>query len=150
MENNNLEIPCTRFVFDPSSGKHEDETGMAADQKTNGKFIRGPIPFNWVQAANALPGKAGPVGFALWFLKGVKKSDTFAVTAQIELLAGCTRQALSRALLNLQSANLIKLKHRSGARHVVTILLMKIENHDPAIANSTDGNLPPARVQIGS
>lgn len=107
-------IPTTKLAFNPGTGKH-------GKQAKADRFIRGPIPFDWVQKANALPGKAGAVGFALWFIKGVKRSSTFAVTAEAETLAGCSRQAFARGLDALASINLISIVRCAGARPRVTI-----------------------------
>lgn len=85
------------------------------------RFILGPISFDWMQKANALPGKAGAVGLALWFIKGVKRSSTFAATAEAEALAGCSRQAFARGLDALESRGLISIVRRPGARPRVTI-----------------------------
>lgn len=108
-------IPVSRRTFNARSGKH----GVATKAD---RFVKGPIPFDWLRAANALPGKAGAVGLALWFLKGVKQSTTFAVTAEAEELAACTRQAFARGLLALADAGLILVTSRRGARPVITML----------------------------
>lgn len=107
-------IPTTRLVFNPRSGKHGESTRAA-------RFIRGPISFDWMQKANDLPGKAGAVGLALWFLKGVKRSSTFAVTAEAKALAQCSRQAFARGLAALAAAGLISVQSKKGARPTVTI-----------------------------
>ncbi len=107
-------IPTTRLAFNPRSGKHGESTRAA-------RFIRGPISFNWMQKANDLPGKAGAVGLALWFLKGVKRSSTFAVTAEAETLAKCSRQAFARSLAALAAAGLISVQPKKGARPTITI-----------------------------
>lgn len=125
-------IPTTRYRFNRDSGRLE------AGHKSN-RFIKGPIPLSWVQAANALPGKAGAVGLALWFLKGVKRSSTFALTAEIQSLAGCGRQAESRALGVLHDAGLIALHRRPGARPIVTICS---ENLELADCSSSADQLP--------
>jgi hypothetical protein len=85
------------------------------------RFICGPIPFDWIQKANTLPGKAGAVGLALWFIKGVKRASTFAVTAEAEALAGCSRQAFARGLDALAFSGLIHIVRCPGARPRVTI-----------------------------
>lgn len=86
------------------------------------RFIQGPIPYDWVKRANQLPGKAGSVGISLWFLKGVKKSDTFLLTQEFDALAGCGRKAIYHALDELEEAGLIKVSSRAGGRPEVTIL----------------------------
>lgn len=107
-------IPTQRLVWDPTTGKHREW------KKTN-PFIKGPIPLDWVMQANALPGKAGAVGLALWFLAGVKRRMTFKVTAEAERVAACTRQAFSNGLYALEDAGLIAVKRHAGARPEVDI-----------------------------
>ena len=74
--------------------------------------------------ANALPGKAGAVGIALWFLAGVKNSMTFKVTAEAVPVAACSRQAFSRGLDALEDANLVTVRRRLGTRPEVTIQIV--------------------------
>ena len=107
-------IPTTKLAFNPRSGKHGESTRAT-------RFIRGPISFEWMQKANDLPGKAGAVGLALWFLKGVKRSSTFAVTAEAEALAKCSRQAFARGLAALAVAGLISVQPKQGGRPTITI-----------------------------
>ena len=71
--------------------------------------------------------KAGAVGIALWFLVGVKKSQSFRATRQIEEIAGCGRKAVYAALDALENAGLIKFSPAPGARPIVEIL--KLDSH---------------------
>lgn len=107
-------IPTIKLAYNPSTGRHGKQARVD-------RFIRGPIPFEWMQKANVLPGKAGAVGLTLWFLNGVKRSSTFAVTAEAEALAGCSRQAFARGLDALASINLIRIVRCPGARPRVTL-----------------------------
>lgn len=107
-------IRSVRLYYNPSTGNH-----IKKDQSRF--FIAGPIPFQWAQKANSLPGKAGAVGLSLWFLKGLKRSFSFAVTAKAVELSGCSRQAFSRGLAALAKAKLISVHARSGARPIVEI-----------------------------
>ena len=87
-------------------------------------FIQGPIPLGWMHKAAALGGKALAVGISLWFLKGVKKSNTFRVTKESQTIASCTRQTYNSALSTLESAGLIKLYSSVGRRPLVNILTL--------------------------
>ncbi len=118
MAQNALAIPVVRYVFSGESGEYLPSPQMSAN-----RFIRGPIPYDWISKANGLPGKAGAVGLALWFLAGVKKSHSFIVTAEAIALSGCTRQAFYRGLKALAGLQLIQVTPRKGGRHAVTICL---------------------------
>lgn len=108
-------VPVKRLAYNPNTGKHE----LRAPTE---KFIRGPIPLEWIARANALPGKAGAVGLALWFLVGVQKSRTVKLTGEVERIAACGRKALYPALAALEKAGLVTVERKPGARAVVTIL----------------------------
>lgn len=107
--------PVKRLAYNPNTGKHELRA-------PGDKFIKGPIPLGWITRANALPGKAGSVGLALWFLVGVKSSRTIKLTGEVEQIAACDRKALYPALTALETAGLITVERRPGARAVVAIL----------------------------
>ncbi len=124
MDHDDADIPTIRLVF--NGRKH-----IHIQKKIEPKFILGPIPYDWMKCANSLPGKAGTVGFSLWFLRGVKSSNTFAITAEANGLAACSRQAFARGLLALVDARLIEIKSRPGARPLVT-LLCGFDNGKPA------------------
>src|SRR5437588_1131274 len=63
-----------------------------------GRFLKGPVPWSWIVAASALPGKALIVGLSLWRLAGALKSRTVTLgNADLEPF-GVDRAAKSRAL----------------------------------------------------
>lgn len=109
------QIPVTRYIFNPETESH---TARAPAKK----FIKGPIPLDWISRANALPGKAGAVGLALWFLTGVQKSQTVKLTGEVEKIAGCGRKAVYAGLAALEGAGLVWVERRKGARAVVAII----------------------------
>ncbi len=113
------DIPTRRLAYVPSAGKHQEVVSAAP-------FIKGPIPRDWITTANALPGKAGAVGIALWFLSGVKGSATFKVTAEARQVAACSRQAFSRGLDALEDAGLVAVQRRSGNNPEVTIQKLRV------------------------
>lgn len=107
--------PVIRLAYNPTTGTHEVRTPTA-------KFIKGPIPLGWISRANTLPGKAGAVGVALWFLAGVQGSRVVKLTGEVERIAGCSRKAVYQALRALDAAGLLVAHHRQGARASVTLL----------------------------
>jgi hypothetical protein len=107
-------VPVKRLAFNPASGTHEARAPSV-------KFIKGPIQLEWISRANALPGKAGAVGMALWFLVGVQGSRTVKLTGEVVKIAGCGRKAVYQALDALAAADLIGCTRKAGARAVVTV-----------------------------
>jgi len=106
--------PIKRLVFNARTGTHET--------RAQDRFIKGPIPLEWITRANALPGKAGAVGLALWFLVGVTGSRTIKLTGEVERIAACNRKTVYQALTALEGASLISVTRRSGARPTTTII----------------------------
>lgn len=107
--------PVKRLRYNTDTGKHEEVVPVE-------KFIKGPIPLDWISRANALPGKAGAVGLALWFLAGVQGSRTVKLTGEVERIAGCGRKAVYNALRLMSAAGLILVDVRCGRRPVLTLL----------------------------
>lgn len=56
------------------------------------KFLRGPIPWDWLSGAARLPGKALQVGLAIWHLAGLKNAMTVELSRVPLESLGVTRQ----------------------------------------------------------
>jgi len=86
------------------------------------RFLRGPVPWAWLEAAARQPGKALHVGLVLWQLVGMKRSS--CVTLNLSRLGtlGVSRYAASRGLKALRAACLVKFEERTGRAARVTVL----------------------------
>lgn len=90
--------------------------------KQRGKFLKGPIPLEWLNKAANLPGKSLHVALALRFWAGIKKTQT-VVLSNIALNSfGITRYSKKRALKNLELAGLVIVERHTGRAPIVTIL----------------------------
>jgi hypothetical protein len=88
----------------------------------NQRFLKGPVPWPWIEVAAKLPGKALAVGIALWRLAGAVKSKTIRLSnAEVSEL-GCDRNAKSRALRDLERAGLITVERQPGCSPRVTLV----------------------------
>jgi hypothetical protein len=87
------------------------------------RFLRGPIPWDWLSVAAGLPGKALQVGLAVWHLAGLKNAMTAELSRVPLENLGVTRQAGYRGLKALENAGLIKAERRRGCKTRVTILV---------------------------
>jgi hypothetical protein len=94
--------------------------------KKGNRFLRGPIPFDWLSRAAALPGRSLQVAIAVWFLAGLKKTNVVPISNITSLQFGLDRNAKYRALEWLEDANLIAVERRAGQAPIVTIL--EVEN----------------------
>ncbi len=82
------------------------------------KFLKGPIPWRWVEAAGALPGKALAVGLAVWREAGCQNERTVPLNLSA---MGLPRRTAQRALQTLEVAGLVSVKHRKGRPALVTL-----------------------------
>lgn len=87
-----------------------------------GRFIKGPIPLDWIGRAARLPGKALHVALALRYLAGLQKTSTVKLGAKALAALGVARDAKYRALMHLQQSNLIAVEQTPGRLPVVTLL----------------------------
>jgi len=86
------------------------------------KFLKGPIPWLWLSKGAILKGQALHVGIALWFLAGIKRSQTVALSNSVLQDLGVSRFSGYRALHTLESAGLISVNRHTGRNPVVKIL----------------------------
>ena len=84
-------------------------------------FLRGPIPWVWLERAMRLPGRALHVALFLWLKAGIIKSAL--VTVNLSRLS-VDRSAASRGLAALEAAGLIRVERKPGRKPLVTILPM--------------------------
>ena len=87
-----------------------------------GRFLRGPIPWDWLCAVATLPGKALHVGLVLWHVAGLKKSREVKLERRHLNSFGVGRKAVYAGLEAMEDRGLIGLKKKLGNRAVVTIL----------------------------
>lgn len=90
--------------------------------KRGGKFLKGPVPLDWLAQAGKLPGKCLHLGDVLWFLVGLKDTRTVPLLSSELARFGVNRQAKYRALHWLENAGLITVERHPGRNPVVTIL----------------------------
>lgn len=89
---------------------------------TAGRFIKGPIPLDWISQAACLPGKTLHVALVLRYLTGVQKTNTVKLGAKPLANFGVGRDAKYDALNRLKQAGLIAVRQTSGRTPLVTLL----------------------------
>src|SRR4051812_35971098 len=72
------------------------------------RFVKGPIPWTWLEQAMRLPGKALHVANMLWYYWGMKRADHVALSMSAFQKLGISRWAAARGLGALEKAGLIK------------------------------------------
>lgn len=98
--------------------------------QSNEKFLKGPIPLNWVSKAVQLSGSAWPVGTAIWYLVGLTQSPTVKLTQATLNLFGISRYSKYRALDELETAGLICVISKRGKNPLITVLDVALEGHE--------------------
>lgn len=87
------------------------------------RFLKGPIPMKWLNAAACLPGKAAHVAICLWHLSGMTGSKNVHLTRKTLEDAGVQRHAAYRALKAMEEAGLVKVDRCRGRCPIVTIVI---------------------------
>ena len=86
------------------------------------RFLKGPVPFDWLKAAGCLPGKALHVGVILWHQVGLCGGDrTVKLRWKLARDLGVLRHSGYRALTALEAAGLISVVQEPGRSPVVTV-----------------------------
>jgi hypothetical protein len=95
----------TRVRWDPSSlvldGVTPSHAGIRRGRRASsvrGKFIAGPVDVVWRSQARKLGVTALWVGLGLWFLRGIRRSNSFTVSNLMMREWGVQPDAKSRAL----------------------------------------------------
>lgn len=96
--------------------------GQPPRHRPGERFLKGPIPMEWLALAAKLPGKALHVGMAVWHLAGMKRSSTVILTASLLRSLGVTRYAARRALKVLEQAQLVSVGRHRGRNPTVVLL----------------------------
>jgi hypothetical protein len=101
----------------------------------SGRFLKGPIPWHWLERAALLPGKALAVSLCLWRLAGLRDNYTVWLTNDEVATLGVDRFAKSRALRQLENDGLVEVEHRRGRIPLVTIRCMEVAGSHKAEEN---------------
>jgi hypothetical protein len=110
-----LSLPKSRLELVPK-GKRPPR------HKHGEKFLKGPIPWEWLTKAAQLPGHGLHVAVGLWFLAGLNKKSTVMLTSKVLKELGVERRTGYRALEALERAGLVSVERHVGRSPRVTIL----------------------------
>jgi hypothetical protein len=90
--------------------------------KAGTKFLKGPIPVDWLQSASRLPGKTTQVAIALWFQAGLTKCAIVRLSMKRLSEFGVKRHSAYRALEKLETGGLVSVERHQGRLSIVTLL----------------------------
>jgi hypothetical protein len=86
------------------------------------KFLKGPIPWNWLVQASRLRGKALHVAILLWREAFCAKVPTVPFRLSQARTMGMHSDTARRGLRTLETAGLVSVQRRTGRCSQVTIL----------------------------
>lgn len=114
------------------TNEFNDEGGGLPHHRKGEKFLKGPIPENWLAMAAQQSGKAFHIGVEIWFQAGIERKATVKLSYEVLRKWGVKRNAVYRALNTLEKVNLISVKRHRGRSPVVTILAVT-KQHSEAL-----------------
>ena len=96
--------------------------------RIKGRFLKGPISWDWLTKAMNLPGKSLHVALILWLEVGFRRTNRVKFRMGLANKAGFSRWTARRALKQLESAGLIETERKPGQLTTVRILDVEVEN----------------------
>ena len=111
-------IPTQHFIW--NRGRYIKATDRQS--KFGGKFIKGPIPLEWITTAAKLPGKALHVASVCCYLRGLRQSDTFDLSNTVVRDFGIGPRAKHAGLASLETGGLVRVERPAGRCPRVTLL----------------------------
>jgi hypothetical protein len=94
-------------------------------------FLRGPIPWPWLETAARLPGKALVLALVLWREAGRRGGRRTVKLCLSRAGLGLNEFAARRALRSLEAAGLVSVDRQPGRGLVVTILDAPVADAEP-------------------
>ena len=111
-----------------------------------GMFIAGPVDVVWLLQARKLGVTALWVGLGLWFLRGLKKSDSFIVSNLLMQTWAVLPDAKSRALKKLERVGLITIEQRGKRSPRITLVVHRTQNIGLHSVRDTRNPVPPGET----
>src|ERR1700751_5550835 len=95
----------------------------APQHRLGQKFLKGPIPLDWLRVAAMQRGKALHVALGIWFWAGVRKSSHVAFSMSwLKSTFGVSRYCGYRGLAALEAVGLVSWHRHRGRKPMVTLL----------------------------
>jgi hypothetical protein len=106
----------------PSATTPQSARSRPPRHRPQSAFLKGPIPWDWIDRAGRLPGKALAVGLVLWQKAGLSNSRTIKICqARLDDL-GLREASTRRGIRSLQQAGLIAVVSSAGRGLKISLL----------------------------
>jgi hypothetical protein len=89
------------------------------------RFVRGPIPYDWLRVALSFGGKAGNLVFAIWWLAGIERGSPIRLTKQVLSDFKISTRTSRRLLVDFERAGLVSVDRHRGRGPLVTLLSLR-------------------------
>ena len=86
------------------------------------RFVRGPIPCDWLRLALSAGGKAGHLAWAIWWLAGVQQSNPLKLTKRVLGEFHISTRTANRLLFDFERAGLVEVYRKRGRSPIITLL----------------------------
>ena len=94
------------------------------------RFVKGPIPLEWLAVACSVGGKAANVAWAIWYRRGTTKRTTdLPITRRLLRHFSVHPETAVRILEGFSRRGLLTLLKRRGRSPRVSILRLKEDEH---------------------
>jgi hypothetical protein len=115
-----LDLECFRATSQMPDPK---PSPRCPPHQQRGRFLKGPIPWDWLTQAARLPGKTLHVALELWRESGCRRGSRTVPLSSSKLKSlGVSRDTSYAALARLETAKLVSVERRRGRAPQVTIL----------------------------
>ncbi len=105
-----------------NKARQSSQTKLSPPKHAPGeKFVRGPIPNEWLLVALLIGDKAGHLSFALWWLAGIK--HPFRLTSKVLRDFNIAPRTARRLLCEFERAGLIISDRKQGRGPDITLTL---------------------------
>ena len=113
---------CLRLQTSGASSPQPRPRGGRRLSSAQGNFIAGPLNVAWLSKARKLGVTALWVGLGLWYIRGLRRADSFLVSNLMMQGWNVSPDAKSRALRALEKAGLITIERREKRSPRVTLM----------------------------
>jgi hypothetical protein len=97
-------------------------------QPDGGKFVRGPIPLDWLRAANTCGRRSISVAVLLWYGAAWQKSNPFKLSRDTLAELAVSPRTARRVLERMKSIGIVEVEFHRGRSPLVTILALPTSN----------------------
>jgi len=86
------------------------------------RFVRGPVPYEWLRVALSVGGKAGNLSWAMWWLAGMERTNPIKLTRRVLSDFNISPRSARRLLIAFERAGLVEVDRKRGRGPIVALI----------------------------